>query len=262
LESRDSPSEGRRESFEERWRARFREFAEIRDDDAGIAGWSPSGLDSRLRRFTGLWARPRDRGLWLDAGCGAGTYMRFLKDNEQSVIGVDYSLLALQKAVARSPDAGHYVVSDVRKLPFRPGGFDGIICFGVMQALADSAPALRELAANMRPNGELWVDALNGWCFANAAHRMRRWLGRRPMHLRYESPRKIRQILRSQGLDDIDLHWMPIVPARWARLQRWLERPLAQRAVALVPLAGLLFSHAFIVSARRPVVTPPRDAAK
>ena len=66
------------DTFETAWRSRFEEFASIRDDDAGIAGWSPAGLDARMRRFTGLW-RPSREGLrWLDAGCGAGTYTRYL----------------------------------------------------------------------------------------------------------------------------------------------------------------------------------------
>jgi hypothetical protein len=81
------------------------------------------------------------------------------------------------------------------------------------------------------------------------------------MHLRYESPRSIRRILRASGLVDVELHWMPIVPSKWARVQAWLERPAMRRAVAVVPLIGLLLSHAFIVHAKRPDVTVLRTAA-
>ena len=41
--------------FEQEWRSRFIEFADLRDDDAGIAGWSTTGLDARFRFFRSLW---------------------------------------------------------------------------------------------------------------------------------------------------------------------------------------------------------------
>lgn len=90
-------------AFEAASRTRFEEFASIRDDDAGIAGWSAAGLDARVRRFTGLW-RPGAAGKrWLDAGCGAGTYTRHLFEHGDDVVGVDYSLPATRKARMRSP---------------------------------------------------------------------------------------------------------------------------------------------------------------
>lgn len=243
-------------SFEAQWRERFREFAESRDDEAGIAGWSPSGLDARLRRFEGLWNTRRQPGFWLDAGCGAGTYARRLAGEGHRVIGVDYSLVTVRKAVARTGGAFPFVVADVRRLPFPPETFDGVLCFGVVQALAESEPALRELAAGVKAGGELWIDALNRRCVINAAAMLRRRVAGRPMHLRYESARNIERILRRLDFDDVAVHWMPIVPANWAALQRWLERPGVQRILARVPLAGTLISHAFIVRARRPGAGP------
>jgi SAM-dependent methyltransferase len=242
----------RRPAFETRWRERFRGFAESRDDDAGIAGWSASGLEARMRRFIGLWQAPHVRGHWLDAGCGAGTYTRFLIAQGQDAVGVDYVFVTLKKARERDRAAASYAVADVQRLPFRPGTFDGVLCFGVMQALADSRPALRELAAAVRPGGEFWVDALNRRCVLHAAELARRRLEGRPIHLRYESPGRVTRFLRAQGLVNVRLHWMPILPATWPRLQHWIERPIVQRLMALVPCAGLLFSHAFLIHASKP----------
>lgn len=42
-------------SFEKLWRKRFESFATNAEDDAGIAGWSPTGLDARLRKFKEIW---------------------------------------------------------------------------------------------------------------------------------------------------------------------------------------------------------------
>src|SRR6266481_1370695 len=66
---------------EAEWQGRFREFAESRDDDAGIAGWTSTGLEARLRRFLALWKPGAQGERWLDAGCGAGTYTRVLLAN-------------------------------------------------------------------------------------------------------------------------------------------------------------------------------------
>lgn len=42
-------------SFEKLWRKRFENFAARAEDDAGIAGWSTTGLDARLRKFKEIW---------------------------------------------------------------------------------------------------------------------------------------------------------------------------------------------------------------
>ena len=59
-----------RPDFEDAWRRRFEEFATLRDDDAGIAGWSVSGLDVRFRHFVRAWQGSHLGKTWLDAGCG------------------------------------------------------------------------------------------------------------------------------------------------------------------------------------------------
>ena len=129
--------------FEHQWRERFEEFALYRDDDAGIAGWTKSGLDTRLRRFIGLWQPGPTGQRWLDAGCGAGTYSRILTDHGSTVVGIDYSMPTVSKAVARAIEGASFVIADVRTMPFPPRVFDGVICFGVTQALDASEPAVR-----------------------------------------------------------------------------------------------------------------------
>ena len=250
------------DTFETAWRSRFEEFASIRDDDAGIAGWSPAGLDARMRRFTGLWRPSRDGLRWLDAGCGAGTYTRHLFEHGADVIGVDYSVLSIGKARTRSPPAIEYVAADVRHLPFAAGSFDGVLCFGVIQALGESEPAVRELCLLTRPGGELWVDALNRGFVVNSVRIVARKLRGRPAHLRYESPRVLRRILREQGFRDIELFWMPIAPPRWRWLQRFVETRLLQQVLRVVPLLGRLSSHSFIIRATKPLESSTASTAR
>jgi SAM-dependent methyltransferase len=237
--------------FEETWRARFEQFAQWREDDAGIAGWSRTGLDARVRRFLGLWTPGAAGRRWLDVGCGAGTYTRILHERGYEAVGVDYSLPTLRKAALRN-SAGTFALADVRRLPFRADQFDGVLCFGVTQALAESGAAVRELAAQVRPGGELWIDALNTWCVVHAFELLRRRLHRRSEHLRYESPRQLERALRECGFIDIRLHWLPIVPPRARILQRLIESRPADWSLRIVPFLGLLLSHAFIVRGRKP----------
>jgi SAM-dependent methyltransferase len=160
---------------------------------------------------------------------------------------VDYSLPTLRKAVARGLEGAAFTVADVRRLPFRAEQFDGALCFGVTQALADSASAVRELARSVRPGGQLWVDGLNSWCLLHASGAVWRRLLGRPRHLRYESPWRIKKLCRECGLTDVRLYWMPIMPASARRLQRFVESRCIGWLLSHVPLAGMLISHGFIV---------------
>jgi SAM-dependent methyltransferase len=248
----------RRPAFEDAWRKRFEEFATLRDDDAGIAGWSSSGLDVRFRHFLRVWEGKAHGKVWLDAGCGAGTYARYLASRGADVVGLDYCLPAAAKARARDTWNCRWAVADVTRLPLKPGGFDGVLCFGVMQALADSAPAVRELVAQVGEGGEVWVDALNGVCLANVLQRVSRWLRGKPVHLRYESPRRMKRLMKDAGLADVRIHWIPILPARLKAFQPLAERALVGALLRHVPGLGALLSHSCMLVGTKPGKPGPK----
>jgi 2-polyprenyl-3-methyl-5-hydroxy-6-metoxy-1,4-benzoquinol methylase len=237
------PESSPRSKFENAWRRRFAEFATLRDDDAGIAGWSSSGLDARFRHFLGVWQATEHRKRWLDVGCGAGTYSRYLASQGADVVGMDYCLPAVLKAKVRDTEGCRWAVADVTHLPLRPGTFDGVLCFGVMQALADSGPAVRELVAQVSEGGEVWIDALNGACVANTLQRLLRWLRGKPRHLRYESVWRMKQVMEQAGLVDVRAYWIPILPARLSALQPVVEGVFATALLKYVPGLGALLSH-------------------
>ncbi|MDV0447352.1 hypothetical protein MsAg5_12380 [Methanosarcinaceae archaeon Ag5] len=111
--------------------------------------------------------------LILDAGCGTG---RFLKEFYASnpCIGLDFS----KPAVVRSAEAierlynklpeskkinaylPEFVVGDITRLPFS-GGFDAIICLGVLQHLekAGREKAVSEFFRILQPNGYVFFEA-------------------------------------------------------------------------------------------------------
>jgi SAM-dependent methyltransferase len=240
-----------RPEFEQRWRRRFERYAVLRDDDAGIAGWSSSGLAARVRHFERNWGGAAAGGLWADVGCGAGTYTRLLAGQGLRVIGTDYSAPTLAKA-ARRGGAIAWVQADVTRLPFGTGALDGVLCFGVIQALSESAPALAEIARVVRPGGRLWVDALNCWCLPNLATVLWRRLRGQPAHLRYESPWRMRRAAKALGLSRLRVLWLPILPAGLQRWQPLVESRLAVALFGALPPLGALLSHSFVLVAESP----------
>ena len=76
-------------------------------------------------------------------------------------IGLDYSQPTLAKARARLPADIVLVAGDATQLPFADDTFDGALCFGVLQAVSDSAPSSVRLARVLAPGALLWIDALN-----------------------------------------------------------------------------------------------------
>lgn len=234
------------DSFEKKWRRTFERFAASHEDDAGIAGWSRNGLHARLEHFRQAW-RGVPGGRWLEAGCGAGTYCRFLAERRQRVVGLDYSHISLKKAAARSTLPIDWLQGDVTRLPFGRNRFDGILCYGVMQALSSSEAAVRELATVLAPGGELWVDALNSRSLLHLAGK----LVRRHNPVRFENPWRMQRLFRQAGLTDVRIDWVPIAPVRLARFQSWLESGFVRALLRGVPLLGMLTAHAFVVRGRR-----------
>ena len=237
--------------FEEEWRSRFIEFADLRDDDAGIAGWSTTGLDARFRFFRSLWRGAAPGSLYLDVGCGAGTYTRWLHEQRLSVVGIDYSQPALRKAMARTKAGIPFCSADATRLPFPDASVDGVLCLGVLQAMQTSEPLVEEFARVIRDGGTLWIDGLNYHGFSGWLDRTRRKLRHKPMHLRYESTVTLLEILGRAGFIRLALHWLPLMPSRLQVLQSAFESRLARRLLSALPAIGSVASHSFLISAER-----------
>lgn len=250
-DSRSAASGAETSSFEGDWRRRFQERARKFDDDAAIAGWSRTGLDGRFRRFRELWQSPETAETWLDAGCGAGTYTRFLHVQGVHVVGLDYSVPSLARAHSRAPDGIGWCAGDIRQLPVRRQSLDGILCFGVMQSLRDPAPALNEMIKSLRPGGAIWVDGLNQWCLPSLARNAVRRLAGKPRHLRYDAPRDLRRHMERAGACGVHLEWIPLVPERLRVLRPLLESRAARRLFVLVPPLAAMLSHSFLLRGKR-----------
>jgi SAM-dependent methyltransferase len=95
----------------------------------------------------------------LDAGCGTGGALTFLKDFGH-VVGIDQMRLALEYAQRRRQEGEHHAPlaqASVTALPFADASFDLVTSFDVLYHLgvADDAVALAEFHRVLRPGGRL-----------------------------------------------------------------------------------------------------------
>lgn len=241
-------------SFEETWRRRFESFGARADDDAGIAGWSANGLATRLRAFERAFGADRlDGQTWIDLGCGAGTYSRWLAARGAQVIALDYSQPSLAKAARAPANAGiAFAAADANQLPLPAACADGALLFGVLQALASPAAALAELRRVLRPGAGLWVDALNARSAAARAIAARERARGEPPRLRHDDPGQLLAALHAAGFEGVQLRWVPIAPGRLAAAQPLLDAAPVRGALAALPPLARTLSHALLLSARVP----------
>jgi len=135
--------------------------------------------------------------------------------------------------------------------PARAASVHGVLCLGVLQAMQASEPLVQELARVIRHGGVLWIDGLNYHGFTGWWDRTRRKLRHKPMHLRYESTRRLLEILGRAGFRRPTLHWLPLMPSRLQILQPAFESRLARRLLSALPTVGSVASHSFLIRAER-----------
>lgn len=103
----------------------------------------------------------------LEAGCGPGHIVHYLRGRGYNAIGIDYA----PEAVKAAPRALPLHVGDVHHLPYPASYFGGYLSFGVVEHFEHGpGPALREAYRVLRPGGILvlttptpnFVEALRG----------------------------------------------------------------------------------------------------
>ena len=242
------------DSFKKDWQHRFESFAKKHDDDASIAGWSVTGLETRFRYFKSWFSTNKSfNSKWLDLGCGAGSYSRYLQECGYSVFGIDYSMPSILKAREKSDDDILWAVADATQLPIRKMSVDGIICFGVTQVLPDSRGIVNEACHTLKNGGEIWIDGLNRMFLPYLLYNILCFFFHKSNKLRYESPYMIKKLLIQNGINEVEVFWMPMVPSELPRLQWLIERASFHKIISAFSVVGALISHGFMVVGRKSI---------
>jgi SAM-dependent methyltransferase len=234
--------------FERQWQGRFERYATRHQSDHLVSGWSAAGLRRRVATFEALL----DQGLLaagaraLELGCGAGTYVRLLAKRGHSVVGLDYSLPSLRRAVAADlAQAGRYVAGNAARLPFQDRSFRVVTCIGVLQALEGPETALGEIARILEPGGVAIVETLNPWGVLATLRRVSAFVRRRPTHLRYGSPGAVERSMASLGLRPVRRLRILLPPRSLPGLEGVLGRPWLMGALHAIPGVRALTSQAY-----------------
>jgi SAM-dependent methyltransferase len=242
------------ETFESQWRARFERFARNHKADHLISGWSQKGLQRRLALFGELLSRQQltNSARILDLGCGGGTYVRFLAAQGHWVVGFDYSLPSLYRALDADPERrGHYAGGEAYHLPFRDEAFDLIVSVGVLQSLESPARALDEMVRVLRPKGLLIVEFLNACEVVAIMKAVADWITGRPSRVLTYSPFHVSQWFAQRGLRIVRRDGVYLPPRQLPGLGKLLELRGVVEFLEKIPGLSLGGAHAFLLTGEK-----------
>lgn len=93
----------------------------------------------------------------LEAGCGAGRWVRFLQDQGYSITGLEYSPETVAMVRKAWPDLD-VVQGDCEHSPFAEGSFDGALSLGVVEHWMEGPQKpLADLLRVLRPGGKAYI---------------------------------------------------------------------------------------------------------
>ncbi len=122
----------------------------------------------------------------LEAGSGAGRFTQIVLDyTKANLYSFDYS----DAVSANYRNNGHHgdrlklFQASIYDIPFPPGSFDKVFCFGVLQHTPDFEKSVKALVDQVKSGGELVVDfypIYGWWTKVHAKYIFRRWTKRMP----------------------------------------------------------------------------------
>jgi SAM-dependent methyltransferase len=103
----------------------------------------------------------------LEVGSGAGRFSQIvLQQTQANLFSVDYSNAVEANYRNNGPhERLKLFQASIYELPFKPGQFDKVFCFGVLQHTPDFKRSVKALVDMVAPGGELIVDfyPITGW---------------------------------------------------------------------------------------------------
>ncbi|OGK12471.1 hypothetical protein A3C98_02625 [Candidatus Roizmanbacteria bacterium RIFCSPHIGHO2_02_FULL_37_15] len=112
----------------------------------------------------------RDKSI-LDIGCGYGwCELNFLKRGAKKIIGIEPSANDLQTAIKNIKNKKiEFKVCDALDLDFKPGSFDTVVCWEVIEHLPKNSENLlfKKIGVVLKKNGALYLSTPNHNFFSN-----------------------------------------------------------------------------------------------
>lgn len=198
----------------------------------------------------------------VELGCGTGGLLVCAQGRYRAVYGVDIALrwlVVCKKRLQENNTAATLVCADVEALPFPSGSFTQAVAADLVEHVYNVDNTLWEIARVLKPNGLLWLSAVNRYCVGPhpltgvwaigfLPARPRAWLLKKLKKidlLRYAnmvSPGYLSGLLRKRGFKLLSMkpkHMVPGVTAGYGALERGLV-VLYRLALRLPLMRGIL----------------------
>jgi SAM-dependent methyltransferase len=169
------------------------------DRAVALAGRDPRRWTRRCEVVQGFTSN----GTILDLGCSDGGFLAGLEKTKWKMYGVEMSPEVAKAAERRT--GAEVFVGDVLDAPFAPGTFDVITCFHVFEHLYQPRAVLAKVRDWLKPGGVFFTMMPN--IDSAGAHIFRSyWYGLElPRHLYHFSPRSLRALAQSIGLQELSI---------------------------------------------------------
>lgn len=121
-----------------------------------------AGRNSEQFRQQGFWPIiqkhiPKDKKC-LDAGCGIGGWILFLRDEGYEVEGIDIAPRTIRALTEYDPDMKVKIAS-ITSIPYPDNYFGGVLAVGTLEYVEDELPqALREVNRVLEPGGAFFIE--------------------------------------------------------------------------------------------------------
>ena len=170
-------------------------------------GAVPERFEERRDWLLGF-VSPGDR--VLDLGCGEGSFAAALAGAGAQVTMADVASGALERARQAAPAAEAVLLAEDEPLPFAADAFDVAWCGETLEHVADATGLATELRRVLRPGGTLLVATPNqprlGVALEALAGRpLEERLDPRADHLRFFTPRTLRELLEDAGFERVSV---------------------------------------------------------
>jgi len=186
----------------------------------------------------------------LDFGCGNGLFLRTAHERGFDPYGVDLSPDSIEQARTHPSGRNTWCGAPPEIPEIAAGGFDVITMWSVLAHLPDPVADLSMLRDLLAPDGVLLLLTVNAESLLLKAHRDR-WNGFTRNHLKFFSPRTVRQLFDRVGfgaavthphhIDEVESGEQHLAPLLERRLRRAIaagNRGNMQRALAFVDPDG------------------------